>query len=118
MTTITQAYELQNRATYSQLAFSGDLDAATVEQIKPALQAQLPPDCAQIIIDLENVSFIDSHGVGLFVSLLKRVHRLGGRLLIAGAAGQPAAVLKMVGLNGALVSYCTDRHAALQILAS
>ena len=28
MTTVTQAYELQNRATYSQLVFAGDLDAA------------------------------------------------------------------------------------------
>ncbi len=117
MTTITKAYELQNRATYSQLIFTGDLDAATVEHIRPALQAQLPQECVQIIIDLENVGFIDSHGVGLFVSLLKRVHRRGGRLLIAGAGGQPAAVLKMVGLNGALVSYCPDRQTALQMLA-
>ncbi len=117
MTTVTQAYELQNRATYSQLVFAGDLDAATVEHIKPTLQAQLPAECAQIIIDLEKVSFIDSHGVGLFVSLLKRVHRRGGRLLIAGAAGQPAAVLKMVGLNGALVSYCPGRQTAVQLLA-
>lgn len=117
MTTVTQTYELQNRATYSQLIFSGDLDAETVAQIKPALQAQLPADCAQIIVDLENVGFIDSHGVGLFVSMLKRVHKRGGRLLIAGAGGQPAAVLKMVGLNGALVSYCPDRQAAVQLLA-
>lgn len=117
MNIITQAYELQNRATYSQLVFSSDLDAATVEHIKPALQVQLPAECAQIIIDLEKVTFIDSHGVGLFVSLLKRVHRLGGRLMIAGASGQPAAVLKMVGLNGALVSYCPDRQTALHMLA-
>lgn len=117
MSILTQAYELQNRATYSLLSLHGELDAATVEQIRPALQAQLPESCAQIIIDLEKVSFIDSHGVGLFVSLLKRVHRRNGRLVLAGAAGQPAAVLKMVGLNGSLVSYCPDRHAALQLLA-
>lgn len=117
MTIIAQTYELQNRATYSQLVFAGDLDAETVEQIKPAIQAQLPQECAQIIIDLANVGFIDSHGVGLFVSLLKRVHRRGGRLVIAAAAGQPAAVLKMVGLNGALVSYCPDRSSAVNLLA-
>lgn len=116
MNTVTQYYELQNKPAHSLLVFAGDLDAETVENIRPVLQAQLPDTCANIIVDLQRVDFLDSHGVGLFVSLLKRCHRNHGRLFVAGATGQPASVLKMVGLNASLVTYCSSRdEAALRV---
>ena len=75
-----------------------------------------PGRTAHIIVDLQRVAFLDSHGVGLFVSLLKRCHRNQGRLFVAGATGQPASVLKMVGLNASLVTYCNSGdEAALRV---
>ena len=99
-------FEIQPRQDYTLVRFFGFVDAATVLQIKPAIQRQMPESCANIVIDLKGVGFLDSHGVGLFVSFLKQAHRQKGRIVFAGATGQPASVLHMVGLNGALVTYC------------
>ena len=108
-------FEIQIRPELTLLRFFGFVDAATVQQIKPALQKQIPAQCYNLIIDLKDVGFLDSHGVGLFVSFLKQAHRNKGRIIFTGASGQPASVLQMVGLNGALVTYCASVAEALKI---
>lgn len=113
MDRITQHYTLQNRDTYSLLRFSGDIDAAVVDVARPAILAQLPVSCRNIIIDLSDVAFLDSHGVGLFAHLLKLCHRQQGRFFIAGVEGQPASVLRMVGFNDSLATYCQNVQQAL-----
>lgn len=115
--TTPQMFQLQQGGDQAVITFRGQMDAATVQQIKPALQQALSVDAARIIVDLSKVEFLDSHGVGLFVSLLKRAHMNRGRLILAGADGQPAAVLLMVGFNGELVSYCKTVAEAQQLLA-
>ena len=105
-------FEIQNRDHYSLIRFFGFIDASTVEKARPMLHESLPASCPNIIIDLGQVSFLDSHGVGLFVSLLKRVHKQGGKVVFSGAEGQPASVLQMVGLNSALVTYCSNAKEA------
>ena len=117
MTLITQHYKLQKRDNYNLVSFAGELDAHMVETLSPALQSQLDAGCSHLIVDLKQVSFIDSHGVGLFVTLLKRTHQSRGRFVIAGADGQPAAVLRMVGLDDTLATYCSDKEAAIALLA-
>lgn len=116
MTTTGNIFELNLRRHYAVVRFYGFIDAATVEMIKPALHAQLPEACANIVVDLEKADFLDSHGVGLFVSLLKRAHRLGGKMFIGGIEGQPASVLQMVGFNNTLVTYCPSAQDACALL--
>lgn len=99
-------FEIQQQPNHTLLRFFGFVDASTVLKIKPVLNQQIPSSCENIIIDLQKVDFLDSHGVGLFVSLLKQVHKNNGRVIFAGAEGQPSSVLTMVGFNGSIVTYC------------
>lgn len=108
-------FEIQVRPDATLLRFFGFVDAGTVQQIRPVLQRQIPEHCLNLVVDLKDVGFLDSHGVGLFVSFLKQLHRNKGRIIFAGANGQPASVLQMVGLNGALVTYCPTVKEALNI---
>ena len=108
--------EIQNYPEYSVIRFSGFVDAATIEHIKNIVNTKLPEQCRQIIIDLEKTEFLDSHGVGFFVSLLKKVHSHKGRLIFSGAIDQPASVLNMVGFNGSLVTYCDNIQKAVASL--
>lgn len=109
-------FELQINPDYTLIRFFNFVDALTVDRVKPTLQEKIPAGCKNIIIDLRDVNFLDSHGVGLFVSLLKQTHRNKGRVVFAGAGGQPASVLQMVGFNGALVTYCpTIDEAEIQL---
>lgn len=110
---INSTYEIENREDYALIRFSGFVDASTVVQARPVLQQQVPPTAKNFIVDLSGADFLDSHGVGLFVNLLKRVHRTGGRFYLAAADGQPLAVLRMVGFNNTYVTYCNDVRTAL-----
>ena len=109
---IANQLEIHNQPGFSTIRFYGFVDAATTEEARAIITAKISPDCSNIIIDLSRVVFWDSHGVGLFVSLLKKVHKNGGCLLLAAAAGQPASVLNMVGFNSALVTYCENLQQA------
>ncbi len=111
-------FEIQLRPQYALVRLGGFVDAAAAEKIKPVLQQQLPVGTGNIIVDLSGVEFLDSHGVGLFVSLLKRAHMNNGKLVLAAAGGQPAAVLQMVGFNGALVLYVRSMDDALKAFAA
>lgn len=116
--TTSPIFEIQQRTGYVLLRFFGFIDASIVEQIKPSLIEKIPSTCGNIVIDLQRVDFLDSHGVGLFVSLLKRAHKNGGRICFAAADGQPASVLNMVGFNSHLVTYCKDTNEADALLNS
>jgi anti-anti-sigma factor len=109
--------KIQPASDYTLIRFYGFIDAATVQQIRPALQRQLPEHSANLIVDMREVGFLDSHGIGLFVSLLKQAHKKKGRLAFAAAKGQPSSVLKMVGFNGGLVSYCPTLNHAYALFA-
>ncbi|MBI1216511.1 MAG: STAS domain-containing protein [Alphaproteobacteria bacterium] len=110
---------VHNEDDYVLISFSGFIDASVVQMARPVLLEKVPPTCGHIIIDLAGVDFLDSHGVGLFVSLLKRAHANRGHLYFAGADGQPASVLRMVGFsNGDLVSYSADAKEAAQQAAA
>jgi anti-sigma B factor antagonist len=53
----------------------------------------------RIIVDLEEVGFLDSSGLGALVGALKRVNERGGRLVLACPEGSPLKVLTITGLD-------------------
>lgn len=91
---------------FSILKFSGDMDEAMIRKIRPTLECQLK-NCRNpnYIIDLGQVSFLDSYGVGLIICLLEKSHTRKGRLAITGATGQPQKLLDIVGFNNTYVQF-------------
>lgn len=106
MTSQKEPLSIKTEVDYAIIRFTGYVDASTTENARGAISQKIPAACSRIIVDLSEVDFLDSHGVGLFASLLKRAHKAGGRLFFVGAHGQPVSVLKMVGFSGPLVTYC------------
>lgn len=108
-TNVASNIEIQNHPAFSVVRFFGFVDAGTVENLAPVITEKVPADCTNIIIDLDKVEFLDSHGVGFFVSLLKKVSlKNDGKLFFVGATAQPASVLNMVGFNGQRITYCDN----------
>lgn len=105
-------FEIQSKNQFLTIRFFDFVDASTVEKIRDATQNKIPSQAKNFIIDLKNVNFIDSHGVGFFVSLLKQAHKNNGRLFFTGANGQPASILEMVGFTGHLVGYADSEAEA------
>ena len=56
-----------------------------------------------LIIDIDNVGFMVSYGIGLILGRLRAVHAHGGEIIIKNARPEIAAVIRLSGLSGLLV---------------
>jgi anti-sigma B factor antagonist len=82
-----------------QLRIEGALDALTVRELSPVLDALVADKPRKVTVDLAGLTLIDSSGVGAIVSLFKRVKANGGEVVVVGAQEQPLAVLKLLKLD-------------------
>ena len=86
---------------------TGELDAHSA----PALQAQVEPLTAQqnasLVIDLTDVGFIDSTGLGVLVTTLKHVREVDGRLDVVVTSPRVLKVLAITGLDVVIPLHAT-----------
>jgi anti-sigma B factor antagonist len=80
------------------IALSGELDAVSVRQLEP-LMASLPGEHQVILLDLSEVSFIDSTGIGALVFLYKRLQNELCYLRLICGDGQPRDLLMLLRIN-------------------
>lgn len=93
---------------------SGELDAHSA----PALQAQLEPltvrQHAAVVVDLTDVGFIDSTGLGVLVTTLKHVREVDGRLDVVVTSPRVLKVLAITGLDVVIPLHATLDEALSQ----
>ncbi len=65
-----------------------DLDASCVTRVRPHIE-RLAEAGEDVVLDLSNVGFVDSSGLGALVFLHKRLVAKGHKLKIIGLKGQP-----------------------------
>ena len=82
-----------------QLRIEGSLDALTVRDIRPIIDAVVADQPKRVTVDFDALTMIDSSGVGAIVSLFKRVKASGGEVVVVNAKDQPLAVLKLLKLE-------------------
>ena len=80
------------------LQLSGELDIAGIDQIVDAVR-HLPPAC-HVIIDLSQLSFMDSTGIRAFMTLDLRSRSEQWSLTLKAAQPQVLNVLKVCGFDG------------------
>ncbi len=85
-----------------QLRIQGSLDALTVRDIRPILDAVVADGPKRVSVDFEELTMIDSSGVGAIVSLFKRIKASGGEVVVLRAHDQPLAVLRLLKLERVL----------------
>lgn len=83
---------------------SGEMDHHSardmLDQLRQALYSYLPRRC---VIDLSDLSFMDSSGIAVILNTLKQIREMDGELRVIHAGGQPGRVLEASGV-GRLVS--------------
>ncbi|MDE7193408.1 MAG: anti-sigma factor antagonist [Oscillospiraceae bacterium] len=85
-------------------AISGDIDHHIARELRMELDEVINLSRPELlIIDMENVGFMDSSGIGLILGRLKMVRACGGDILIKNAQPNIAAVIKLSGLSNLLV---------------
>jgi anti-sigma B factor antagonist len=88
------------------LSITGELDAVSVPELRPALDELINNGIKKIVIDLSGLRLIDSSGVGAIVYLFRRIRTQGGVVSVRGATDQPLAILRLLKLDQILI---TDR---------
>jgi anti-sigma B factor antagonist len=73
----------------------GDLDVTTALDLRAVLGEQLAREHARIVLDLSEVPFIDSSGVGVLVTANRRSRANGGGLALAGLGPGVTKVLEL-----------------------
>ena len=74
----------------------GEVDVYTSIDLKKELTRLIEVKQKKIIIDLENVNYMDSSGLGVLVALLKELRKIGGDLKLISL---PVSVKKIFDLT-------------------
>lgn len=77
---------------------SGDLDMAVVPELRSRLDSIIDLGCDNLVLDLSEVTYVDSSALGLLVWLDHRLQPKGGRMVLAGASRDVERILELSGL--------------------
>jgi anti-anti-sigma factor len=81
----------------------GDMDALGCSEIRPQLEHFTNPQTSKnVILDLSEVHFLDSSGIGAIVFLFKRLRVQGRTLEITGVQGQPKELMQLLRIDSAI----------------
>ena len=95
------------------IAPTGELDITASQALAPELDRVAAQDGGALLIDLSDVSFVDSTGLGAIVQAHRRLSSQGRDMAVVAPQGSAAAVLlNLSGLGRRLPVYPT-RDAAL-----
>jgi anti-sigma B factor antagonist len=89
----------------------GRLDLLTAAAIKQRLSELVTAGQRRLVIDLADVTFIDSSGLGALIGGLKAARLAGGDMRIAQAGEQARMILELTTLNRVLRPYATVEEA-------
>jgi anti-sigma B factor antagonist len=96
----------------------GRLNMVTAASLKEVVVSQIAAGATQFVVDLADVEFMDSSGLGALVSGLKSARQAGGDLRIASATAQVHMVLKLTNLDRVLTLHDSVDEALTAIDAS
>jgi anti-anti-sigma factor len=80
------------------VAVSGELDYATCDRLRVALQDASDHDGESVLLDLDECTFIDSMGVGVIAEAATRLAGSGRKLVVCNVHGQVRKMLRLTGL--------------------
>jgi anti-sigma B factor antagonist len=97
------------------LVARGQIDLYSAPIFKTALIQAIEEGVKDIIVDLSDVDFMDSTGLGVLVGVLKRVELLGGSLAIVSPDDTTRRVFEIAGLSSRFEIYDERSLAASNI---
>jgi anti-anti-sigma factor len=98
-------FSLRSRAheTSLEVRLAGELDMAAAFRLEPELDRLLAAgDVRALVLDLADVGFVDSAGLGALLSIRERTGRLGIELAIARPSDAVRRLLELAGSDDVL----------------
>lgn len=90
--------EVRQQGDWSIVEVGGEIDVATAPRLREQLISLVNDERYQIVVDMAAVDFIDSTGLGVLISGLKRVKTRGGTFALSCTEPRILKVFEITGL--------------------
>ena len=92
----------REQGEFSVVEVGGEIDVYTAPSLREAVPSVLDGGAIRICIDLSDVSFLDSTGLGVIVNAMKRVDAAKGHLTVVVTKSHLTKVFEITGLDAPL----------------
>lgn len=90
---------LSVEGSQSILSLSGEIDAYTAPKLKESLNPLTEQQGQEVIVDLENVNYMDSTGLGVFISALKSTKENDSKMKLVNIQDRVLRLFQITGLD-------------------
>jgi anti-sigma B factor antagonist len=90
---------------FTVLSVAGEIDVYTAPKLRDALVALSEGGITQIIVDLSDIEFLDSTGLGVLVGAHKRALASGGVFRVVCSAERILKIFRITGLHDVFALY-------------
>ena len=89
------------RGEHAVLTLIGELDVSSAPLLREIVMAlaEAPSGAPRVVLDLTELQFVDSTGLGMMVEALARLREAGGDLELRSAHGAPKRVMELTGID-------------------
>lgn len=101
----------ENTGPSCTISLKGEVDVYTSPRLKQELVDVSDAGCSNIVVDLEGLEFIDSSGLGVLVSGLRRVKERGGTLRLVCTKDSILKIFRITGLDRVFPLFSTIEEA-------
>jgi anti-sigma B factor antagonist len=98
------------------VSVSGELDLYTAERVRCGIDEADAVGADTVVIDLSEISFIDSTALGVLVQETKRLEGRGHSLVLVTKDPRTRRVLEVTGLDRVLLTYATLHDALADLV--
>lgn len=106
---------LRDDDSITHVAIVGRLDIAGVNAIADQFTFNTTPQRKSTLVDVSQVTFIASLGIGMLVSAAKALHRHGARMVLVGPKGLVLQTLESAGIDH-VIAIAPTQDEALKML--
>jgi anti-sigma B factor antagonist len=96
----------------------GELDMETAPQLRAGLQRLVDAGDRRVVVDLAEVAFMDSSGLGALVTVFRSLSEAGGRLSLAAVQPGVRSVLRITSVDQVVDIFDTTEAAEAAMAAT
>jgi anti-sigma B factor antagonist len=104
--------EVDERDGATVVTVRGEVDLGSGHHLRDIVLEQLLAGRLRVVVDLREVEFLDSVGLGMLVAARKRARSLGGDLLVVATTDRVRRPFEVTGIAGAFGLHATVADAA------